>query len=252
MSSPPGTASGRKGHVVLDLVSRQWKAVKIEKLLGLDATTGLIRMLEVGTGSGGIANYFGSHASGRFEVDAVDITDTRLLKHDFRFSLVSDTELPFPNDTFDVVISNHVIEHVGDLAQQHLHMCELSRVLKPNGRGYLAVPNRWMLVEPHYNLAFLSWLPRSMRDGYLKFWRGVDTYDCEPLELGELEACFTMCGLSFRNRGTEALRHTLEIERASSRFWTAVATVPDRCIEPFRRLMPTLIYTFERGNTREP
>lgn len=251
MTSGPRSAARRQGHAVMDLRSRQWKALKIEKLLALDDMPGPLRMLEVGTGSGGIATYFGQHPSGRFEVDAVDVEDSRLVEEGYRFTLVHDTGLPFADDAFDVVLSNHVIEHVGDRQQQGLHMRELRRVLRPGGRGYLAVPNRWMLVEPHYRLAFLSWLPRSLRNPYLKFWRGKAEYDCEPLQLGELEECFLENGLVFENRGTEALRLTLEIERADSRFWTAVRSLPDAFFNPLRALVPTLIYTFAHGPGRD-
>ena len=53
----------RQPHAVLDLPSRQLKAIKIERLLGLDKSTGKIRFFEIGVGSGGISYYFGSHAS---------------------------------------------------------------------------------------------------------------------------------------------------------------------------------------------
>ncbi len=52
------SAFRRQPHAVLDLPSRNWKAMKIERLLDLHARPQPIRMLEVGTGSGGIAPYF--------------------------------------------------------------------------------------------------------------------------------------------------------------------------------------------------
>jgi SAM-dependent methyltransferase len=45
--------------------------------------------------------------------------------------------LPFPENSFDVVLCNHVLEHIPDDAQA---MRELSRVLKPGGWGILQVP----------------------------------------------------------------------------------------------------------------
>ena len=35
------------------------------------------------------------------------------------------------------------------------HLREIRRVLRRDGLAYLAVPNRWALVEPHYRLALL-------------------------------------------------------------------------------------------------
>ncbi len=246
-ATPEGAPPTRQPHAVLDLASRRWKAEKIERLLQLRSRPGPVRLLEVGTGSGGIAHYFGCHDSGRFQVDAVDVVDSRLVHDGYAFSLVHDTRLPFETASVDVVLSNHVIEHVGDDAHQRLHMEELHRVLRPGGIGYLAVPNRWMLVEPHFHLAFLSWLPRSLRNGYLRYWRGDPVYDCEPLQVGQLEDLFRGAGLGFRNRGIDALRLTYEIERQMSWQAALVRALPDPAFAPLRRIMPTLIYTFEHA-----
>jgi len=45
--------------------------------------------------------------------------------------------MPFPNNTFDVVICNHVMEHV---ANDSMAMAEVHRILKPNGCALLQVP----------------------------------------------------------------------------------------------------------------
>ncbi|MEO8161741.1 MAG: class I SAM-dependent methyltransferase [Arenimonas sp.] len=237
----------RHPHVVKDLASRQWKAEKIAHLLGIDARPGPLRLLEIGTGSGGIASWFGRHPSGRFEVHAVDVVDNRMVEEGYRFQLVQDTKLPYEDTCFDLVLSNHVIEHVGDPAAQALHLGEVGRVLRREGTGYLAVPNRWMLVEPHYHLAFLSWLPRSWRSPYLRAAGRGDFYDCEPLRLPELERCLAAAGFGFRNRGVEALRATFEIERAQAPATRWLRRVPDALLQPFQRLIPTHIYTFEHG-----
>lgn len=46
-------------------------------------------------------------------------------------------DIPFDDDTFDVIFCNHVLEHVKDDAQC---MRELCRVLKPNGLAIMQVP----------------------------------------------------------------------------------------------------------------
>jgi SAM-dependent methyltransferase len=232
----------RLPHAVQDLPSRRAKGLKIERLLDLSSRGGKIRMLEVGTGTGGIAHYFATHATLDCTVDAVDVVDGRRVSDGYRFHLVHGTTLPFADGSFDVVLSNHVIEHVGEHAEQLAHLRELRRVMAPGGVGYLAVPNRWMLVEPHYRLAFLSCLPRRLRTRYLRLWRKGEFYDCEPLEMRQLERFLASSGLTGRNLCIEAWRATLDIERPA-RFGTRLfSMVPDTLVRPLRPIIPTLIY----------
>jgi SAM-dependent methyltransferase len=220
--------------------------MKIERLLGLDQHSRAIRLLEVGTGSGGIAHYFSTHSRLLCDVDAVDVYDNRVVTDGYRFQKVSSTDLPFEDKTFDVVLTNHVIEHVGDERAQHAHLAELYRVLRPDGIGYIAVPNRWMLVEPHFRLPFLSWWPRSWRTPYLRMLGKGAIYDCEPLEMRQLEQLLANAGFQYRNLCIEAWRATLEIERPESTTTRMLRRVPDAVLLPLRQIIPTLIYRFKR------
>jgi ubiquinone/menaquinone biosynthesis C-methylase UbiE len=235
----------RKPHVDVNMPLRALKARKIEELLDLASMHGG-KLLEVGTGSGGIAHYFSHGARARWDVHAVDVVDNRQLMDGYRFELIEGCNLPFEDETFDVVISNHVIEHVGDAASQLLHMRELRRVLKSTGRGYLAVPNRWMFMEPHYRLAFLSWLPKGWRTGYLRAMGKGEAYDCEPLVLSQVERLLANAGVSYRNVCAEALRLTFEIEKPEAMVTRVLRKVPDAFLKSFRGLIPTLIYRFSR------
>jgi ubiquinone/menaquinone biosynthesis C-methylase UbiE len=238
--------SGRLPHAVLDLPSRRLKGLKIERLLGLAGRSQPLRILEVGTGSGGIAHYFGTHESLDCEVDAVDVHDNRMITAGYRFHQVEDTRLPFPDEHFDVVLTNHVIEHVGNAQAQRAHLAEIRRVLHPAGVGYLAVPNRWMLVEPHYKLAFLSWLPHAWRTPYLRLAQRGERYDCEPLRMGQLERLLTEAKFRHHNLSIDAFRQTLEIEYPLSYISRLVSVVPDMLLLPWQRIVPTLIYRIWR------
>ena len=239
-------ASVRQPHAVLDLPSRRFKGLKIERLLDLASRPQPIRMLEVGTGSGGIAHYFGTHPTLRCEVDAVDVHDNRLVTEGYRYHQVHDTQLPFADASFDVVLSNHVIEHVGDETAQRTHLAELHRVLCPDGVGYLAVPNRWMLVEPHFRLAFLSWWPHAWRSPYLRAMRKGDVYDCEPLQMRQIERYLGDAGFSYRNLCLHAMRLTFEIERPGSMGARLLRRTPDGVLNPLLSIIPTMIYRFWR------
>jgi len=232
----------RHGHAVLDLASRRQKGEKIERLIDLHGEFPK-RMLEIGTGSGGIAHYFGTQTAGRFAVEAVDVTDTRQVLDGYDFQLVASTTLPFENGRFDVVLTNHVIEHVGDRSAQLAHLVEIARVLKPGGVAYLAVPNRWMLVEPHYRLAFLSWWPHSWRSTYLRLARKGHFYDCEPLQQDEVESLAREARLVAHNRSVDAFRLTIAIEGDKGWLARRVAALSDTTLRRLSRIIPTHIYT---------
>lgn len=71
--------------------------------------------------------------------------------------------LPWPDDYFDIVYSNAVIEHVGDHERQKKMASEIMRVGR---KWFVTTPNRWYPFEFHMRLPFVTWLPFH---GYLKF-----------------------------------------------------------------------------------
>ena len=66
--------------------------------------------------------------------------------------------LPFPDRTFDIVFSNSVIEHVGDLAAQRAFAEEIARV---GIHFWVQTPNRRFPLELHLLTPFVHHLPRS-------------------------------------------------------------------------------------------
>ncbi|KAB2906793.1 MAG: class I SAM-dependent methyltransferase [Burkholderiaceae bacterium] len=236
----------RQPHAALDLSSRRHKALKIERLLRLPDVSRPIRLLEIGCGAGGIAHYFATHPDLECHVTAVDVHDNRQVRDGYEYRQVHGVDLPFDEQQFDVVISNHVIEHVGDLQAQMRHLTEIRRVLAIGGIGYLAVPNRWMLTEPHYRIKFLSWLPHGWRSHYLRWVGKGDFYDCEPLEMRKLERMLSSAGMVHQNLCIEGFRTTLDIECPGQLGARLLAMVPNAMLQPLKPLIPTLIYRVER------
>lgn len=236
----------RQPHAALDLPSRNWKAEKISRLLDLTHRPQPMRILEIGAGSGGIAHWLATQSGIQCQVEAVDVCDNRTVRDGYAFQLVHRVELPFADSSFDVVITNHVIEHVGNADAQRRHLSEIHRVMKQSGMGYLAVPNRWMLVEPHFKLAFLSWWPHAWRTPYLRLMRKGDFYDCEPLQIKQLERMLGAAGFHYRNLCIEALHATFDIERPHCLSARLLRWAPDGILALFRRIIPTLIYAISR------
>jgi len=66
-------------------------------------------------------------------------------------------KLSIENSSFDLVFSNAVIEHVGNLQNIEQFINEAVRVAKH--RVVLITPNRWFFLETHTKLLFLHWIP---------------------------------------------------------------------------------------------
>ena len=67
-------------------------------------------------------------------------------------------QLPWAEDTFDVVLSFQVLEHVVAPAKM---LAEAMRVLKPGGRLYCEAPSHRSLIEGHFGIAWLPVLANS-------------------------------------------------------------------------------------------
>lgn len=241
----------RQAHAVLDISSRAVKAKKIEILMNLRPSTQTLNILEIGCGSGGIAHYFATHPNIKCNVFAVDVNDNRVVFDSYDFQKVTGVELPYPKNSFDLVITNHVIEHVGEHEQQLIHIQEIKRVLNQKGQCYLAVPNRWMLTEPHYRLKFLSWWPKPWRNNYLKLWRNRSFYDCEPLELSELEHLLKQANVQFTNLSVLAIKTTLELEKPNSLITLLVRRLPNGLLSVCKPIIPTLIFKIESNENAQ-
>lgn len=240
----PTTADrARRPHVVLDRDSRVHKARKIVALVGEERFLRARRILEIGCGSGVIAATLHEIGAPGLEVHAVDVVDSRTETAGYTFQLVDGTHLPFADASFDLVISNHVIEHVGQPPQQLAHLREIKRILDPAGLAYLAVPNKWRWMEPHFRLPLLSWLPQPVADRYVRLARKGSYYDCLPLSLRGASALFTQAGFDARDATIDAFHATVDIEFASTSTFARVARwIPDGLLRVGEQALPTFVF----------
>lgn len=149
-------------------------------ILSLNMELSNANVLDIGTGSGHIAYDLSNICA---HVSSVDMVDERVIKEGYDFFKVTDEKLPFDDKSFDIIISNQILEHVKD---QGMHLSEIKRVLKMEGIVYLATPNRYWIIEPHYHLPFLSWFPRRISTAYLKLVKNK-VWDVNPLSYSKLK-----------------------------------------------------------------
>lgn len=237
----------RQPHVIADRASRVLKARKITAIIGLPRFQCCRRILEIGCGSGLIASTLAAAGNSELSVDAVDVVDSRVEKNGYRFNLVDGTTLPFGDAIFDLVITNHVIEHVGDEPAQLAHLEEVKRVMADGGVVYFAVPNKWRIVEPHYRLPLLSWFSRDASDAYLRLMRRTSHYDCYPRSRSDLIRLFEATGFVYEDRTVAAMRQMLELEHPNHIATKVVNTVcPDWLLESGKPIVPTFVFLLRK------
>ncbi|MBC8353974.1 MAG: methyltransferase domain-containing protein [Planctomycetes bacterium] len=70
------------------------------------------------------------------------------------------TDLAYEDASYEIVFSNSVIEHVGDVNAQRRFADELRRV---GQTLWVQTPAKEFFLEPHFLLPFVHWLPVTLR-----------------------------------------------------------------------------------------
>jgi ubiquinone/menaquinone biosynthesis C-methylase UbiE len=78
---------------------------------------------------------------------------------------LDDGNIPFPDNYFDLVVSNQVFEHVQDL--DHV-LKEISRVLTSHGRLLCLFPSKGVIREGHCGVPCAHWFPKD--SCYRYYW----------------------------------------------------------------------------------
>ena len=143
------------------------------------------RILEVGSGYGmmivhGCLNYGlnmqGLEPSkqgfeGRYEIAQKLLLDNGL--DSSRIACGLGEYIPFPDESFDVVCSFQVLEHVQDPFKV---LSESWRVLKQGGVLYCDAPNYRTFWEGHYNIPWIPGMPKRMAKIYVQLWGRDSSY----------------------------------------------------------------------------
>jgi len=227
-------------HASLEEDIRKRKAKKLISILSVFTNLEQCKLLDIGTGSGHIAHELSFLCK---SVISVNLNDERVVKEGYHFIQIKDEYLPFEDETFDVVVSNHVIEHV---LNQRLHVREVSRVLKKGGFLYLATPNKYAFVEPHFMMPFLSWLPRHLASAYLKLLRNK-VWDIHPLSFSEIKK-LVLSGFTVTDMSVEIIKNPRKYNLDMFPFLQPLLRLLPVCfLENLRFLFPSYIIILRKN-----
>ncbi len=182
-------ASGRPQ--MYDVKSRKRKAKRmiktLENYLGKERIANL-SLLDIGSSTGIIDNYLSNYFKKVVGIDidksGIDFANKNFRRKNLIFKMDDAMDLSFKDNSFDIVICTHIYEHVPNSKKLFE---EIYRVLNHGGVCYLAALNKWWIMEPHYNLPFLSWLPKSIANRYLGIFKEKTVYYENLLSYGQLK-----------------------------------------------------------------
>jgi SAM-dependent methyltransferase len=152
------------------------EATKIDNIDRIEKTIFPIKgkkILDVGCGKGGIMTACamrGADVSG-FDVDLEEIEFARSWAESLNLSdkisieMGDGENIPFADNTFDLIICSYVLEHVKNPEKV---IREISRVLKPGGFCCASIPNPIFPREGHYKIFWIPFLPKALGRRYLE------------------------------------------------------------------------------------
>jgi SAM-dependent methyltransferase len=252
MAGTPGRAAqlaySEQMAAMRDEQGRRRKAAKILAILrhvtGRADLAGLT-VADVGCSQGFIADELaGAGARVTYGVD-IDVPGLAAAHRRFgervRFVCAAGERLPFADASVDLAVFNHIYEHVVD---PDAVLADIRRVLRPDGVLYLGLGNRLGIMEPHYRLPFLSYLPGKAADRYVRAFGRADHY---------YERFRTRPGLRRMLADWQVLDYTLPVLAEPGRFAGddlvpgPVSRLPKPALAALLPLLPTYLWVASPG-----
>ena len=129
------------------------EAIRMQELsTALEHIPAASSILEIGAGTGWQARELERHGHA---VSAIDLASSNYRAHLVWPVTEYDGEhIPFPNNSFDIVFSSNVLEHIPHLPEFET---EIIRVLKPTGRAIHVVPSSSWCVWTNFTTLLKHW-----------------------------------------------------------------------------------------------
>ena len=210
-------------EAVYDLEGRTQKANKTiavikDYLLKKEILQNNLSLLDIGCSTGYLTTIYASIFD---DVTGLDIDENAVQhaknlnkKDHVKFQVGDSMNIDFPDNSFDAVICTHIYEHVPDSTQL---LKEIYRVLKPGGFCYFAAGNRFKLMESHYQLPFLSVIPKKMANYYIRWTGKANTY---------YETHLSLRGLKKLTKDFKIVDYTLNILKDPEKYFATEMVLP--------------------------
>lgn len=235
------------------LLDATYKRAKVEKMLSVLEDCGAVAAgrkslaLDVGCSRGFFTSALTFHFDAVIGIDidrnalGIARTESRAVHY-----LIADSlRIPLPDQSVDLVICNHVYEHVPDAGRL---FAEIYRVLKTSGVCYLGAASRLTVIEPHYHLPFLSWLPKPLAHLYMRLSGKGESY---------YENLRTLWGIRQLISGFDVLDYTVRVITEPDKFRARdliqtgglLEKVPRFIWRCFYWFLPSYIFILKRRQT---
>ena len=176
-------------------------------------------VLDIGCNKGYGTELLAANASNVIGVDvsqkAIETARNGCQNTKIEFQTIDGKNLPFENDTFDVVVGCQVIEHIADVSS---FMTEVTRVLLPGGLALFTTPNAVIRLtpgmKPWNKFHVQEYTARELRELFASSFRSVDVaglFASDKIEELLKERYAQAMAITVRESNLSALRKSVRV-----------------------------------------
>ena len=167
-----------KYNQMFDVEIRTKKALKALSIINdFKINTDGLTLLDVGCSSGIMTEIYSKSFSKTMGIDidksAIDFAKNNFDQENLEFFNISYDSPELLKKKFDVITCSHIYEHVDD---PQVLMDTIYDLLNPGGICLFIGGNKLKIIEPHFKLPFLSYMPSKLGNLYIKLMRKDGEY----------------------------------------------------------------------------